>query len=77
MIESLMKYLQKIEIISLIVEGGKKTIESFLNSNYWDEARVIKGDKKFTNGIKAPNLNRKYSNVENLGKDRIYTYFND
>ena len=63
--------------ISLIVEGGKKTIESFLNSNYWDEARVIKGDKKFTNGIKAPNLNRKYSNVENLGKDRIYTYFND
>ena len=77
MIESLMKYLQKIEIISLIVEGGKKTIESFLNSNYWDEARVIKGDKKFTNGIKAPFLNRKYSSVENLGKDRIYTYFND
>ena len=77
MIESLMKYLQKIEIISLIVEGGKKTIESFLDANYWDEARVIIGDKKFTNGIKAPNLNRKYSNFENLGKDRIYTYFND
>ena len=77
MIESLMKYLQKIEIISLIVEGGKKTIESFLDANYWDEARVIIGDKIFKNGIKAPNLNRKYSNVESLGKDRIYTYFND
>ena len=77
MIESLMKYLQKIEIISLIVEGGKKTIEYFLDANYWNEARVIIGDKKFTNGIKAPNLNRKYSNVESLGKDRIYTYFND
>ena len=77
MIESLMKYLQKIVIISLIVEGGKKTIESFLDANYWDEARVIIGDKKFTNGIKAPNLNRKYYNVESLGKDRIYTYFND
>ena len=77
MIESLMRYLQKTEIISLIVEGGKKTIESFLDANYWDEARVIIGDKIFTNGIKAPNLNRKYSNVESLGKDRIYTYFND
>ena len=29
MIESLMKYLQKIEIISLIVEGGKKQLSPF------------------------------------------------
>lgn len=77
MIESLMKYLHELKIISLIVEGGKKTIESFLDSNFWDEARVIQGDKKFKKGIKAPDLNRKYSIVENLGKDRIYTYFND
>ena len=72
-----MKYLHELKIISLIVEGGKKTIESFLDANYWDEARVIQGDKKFNNGIKAPNLNRKYSNVDFLGKDRVYTFFND
>ena len=77
MIKSLMKYLYKIGVISLIVEGGKKTIESFLNCNYWNEARVIQGDKKFKNGIKAPNINRKYSNIKYLGKDQIYTYFND
>ena len=77
MIKSLMKYLYKIGVISLIVEGGKKTIEYFLNSNYWNEARVIQGDKKFKNGIKAPNINRKYSNIKYLGKDQIYTYFND
>ena len=77
MIKSLMKYLYEIGVISLIVEGGKKTIESFLNCNYWNEARVIQGDKKFKNGIKAPNINRKYSNIEYLGKDQIYTYFND
>ena len=77
MIKSLMKYLYKIGVISLIVEGGKKTIESFLNCNYWNEARVIQGDKKFINGIKAPNMNRKFSNIEYLGKDQIHTYFND
>tara|TARA_B100001094_G_C18164976_1_gene791493 strand:- start:1035 stop:2075 length:1041 start_codon:yes stop_codon:yes gene_type:complete len=76
-IKSSMKYLHELKIISLIVEGGKKTIESFLDANYWDEARVIQGDKKFNNGIKAPNLNRKYSNVDFLGKDRVYTFFND
>ena len=77
MIKSLMKYLYKIGVISLIVEGGKKTIESFLNCNYWNEARVIQGDKKFINGIKAPHMNRKFSNIEYLGKDQIHTYFND
>jgi diaminohydroxyphosphoribosylaminopyrimidine deaminase/5-amino-6-(5-phosphoribosylamino)uracil reductase len=76
-IKSSMKYLHELKIISLIVEGGKKTIESFLDANYWDEARVIQGDKKFNNGIKAPNLNRKYFNVDFLGKDRVYTFFND
>ena len=77
MIKSLMKYLYKIGVISLIVEGGKKTIESFIDCNYWNEARVIQGNKKFKDGIKAPNINRKYSNIEYLGKDQIYTYFND
>ena len=77
MIKSLMKYLYKIGVISLIVEGGKKTIESFLNCNYWNEARVIQGDKKFIKGIKAPHMNRKFSNIEYLGKDQIHTYFND
>jgi diaminohydroxyphosphoribosylaminopyrimidine deaminase / 5-amino-6-(5-phosphoribosylamino)uracil reductase len=77
MIESLMKYLYKLNIVSLIIEGGKNTIESFLETKYWNEARVIKGDKKFTSGIKAPNIKRKHSNIYEIGKDTIYTYLND
>ena len=77
MIESLMKYLYKLNIVSLIIEGGKNTIESFLETKYWNEARVIKGDKKFTSGIKAPNIKRKHSNIYKIGKDTIYTYLND
>lgn len=77
MIESLMKYLHKLNIVSLIIEGGKNTIESFLETKYWNEARVIKGDKKFTSGIKAPNIKRKHSNIYEIGKDTIYTYLND
>ena len=77
MIEFLMKYLFEINVVSLIVEGGKNTIECFLESNYWNEARVIKANKKFINGLVAPRIYKNYSNVQELGKDTIYTYYND
>lgn len=44
------------EIQSLIVEGGKELLESFISSGLWDEAFVFTGDRRFNNGIKAPML---------------------
>jgi diaminohydroxyphosphoribosylaminopyrimidine deaminase/5-amino-6-(5-phosphoribosylamino)uracil reductase len=48
--------LYKSKIQSVIIEGGRQTLESFINSNLWDEARVFKSDSILKNGIKAPNL---------------------
>ena len=62
--------------MSLIVEGGKETINHFLKLNYWNEARVIVGNKEFKNGLKSPEIDKKYSVVQNIGKDIIYTYYN-
>ncbi|MEQ8423149.1 MAG: bifunctional diaminohydroxyphosphoribosylaminopyrimidine deaminase/5-amino-6-(5-phosphoribosylamino)uracil reductase RibD [Cyclobacteriaceae bacterium] len=39
---------------SIIVEGGTKTINSFLSRGLWDEARVFISNKEFGVGIKAP-----------------------
>ena len=66
-----MKYLHELKIISLIVEGGKKTIESFLDANYWDEARVIVGNKLFKNGLKSPVLNKKWISKDEIGQDTL------
>jgi diaminohydroxyphosphoribosylaminopyrimidine deaminase/5-amino-6-(5-phosphoribosylamino)uracil reductase len=41
-------------IQSIIVEGGAQTIEGFLKQNLWNECRVIIGQKKLVEGIKAP-----------------------
>ena len=71
MILSLLIYLKKINIMSLIVEGCKETINHFLKLNYWNEARVIIGNKEFKNGLKSPEINKKYSVVQNIGKDII------
>jgi diaminohydroxyphosphoribosylaminopyrimidine deaminase/5-amino-6-(5-phosphoribosylamino)uracil reductase len=45
------------KISSLIVEGGKRTLEMFIEQNLWDEAHVIVSEKYFGRGLKAPVLN--------------------
>lgn len=53
----LMSVLYKEQIQSVIIEGGRFTLQQFIDENLWDEAIVIKnGDLKLENGTKAPTL---------------------
>jgi diaminohydroxyphosphoribosylaminopyrimidine deaminase/5-amino-6-(5-phosphoribosylamino)uracil reductase len=45
-------YLQDIQ--SVIIEGGASTLNSFIESGLWDEARIFTGAANLINGIKAP-----------------------
>ncbi len=56
LLPEMMDFLFKNNIQSLIVEGGKRLLESFIAHNLWDEARVITGDKHFLEGLSAPRL---------------------
>lgn len=56
LISSICDILYKNDIQSVIIEGGSKTLQSFIDANLWDEARVFKGDTTFQNGILAPNI---------------------
>ena len=47
----------RMKIQSLIVEGGSKLLQSFINVKCWDEARVISNSSmKVENGVGAPEL---------------------
>ncbi len=61
-------------IQSVIIEGGQKTLQSFIDQNLWDEARVFEGAKCLLNGINAPTLNFKPSTVEQINTDILRTY---
>ncbi len=52
--EHILGQLYHRQITSLIIEGGTKMINSFIEANLWDEARVFTGKKYFTEGIPAP-----------------------
>lgn len=43
-------------IQSVIVEGGRQVLQTFIDENLWDEARVFRGNICLNEGIKAPNL---------------------
>jgi diaminohydroxyphosphoribosylaminopyrimidine deaminase/5-amino-6-(5-phosphoribosylamino)uracil reductase len=57
MVGQIMEHLFRLEIQSLIVEGGARLIDSFLNSGLWDEARVVTGTFAAGSGLPAPLLN--------------------
>lgn len=53
-IEGLLHYLYQQNLLSVIVEGGSKMLQSFINQNLWDEAHVYTGQVCFHSGVKAP-----------------------
>ncbi len=58
-IEKILTILKEEGIFRLLVEGGAATIQSFLDSGLWDEARVITVKGALGAGIKAPNIHGK------------------
>jgi diaminohydroxyphosphoribosylaminopyrimidine deaminase / 5-amino-6-(5-phosphoribosylamino)uracil reductase len=43
-------------IQSVIVEGGSQTLQTFIDANLWDEARVFVSENTFNQGVIAPKL---------------------
>ena len=63
--------LYNLNIQSIIIEGGKYTIEQFIKNNIWDEARLLTGINHIDNGILSPQIEGITLDTYNLGKDSI------
>lgn len=67
--------LFKRNIQSILVEGGSRTLQYFIIDNVWDEARVIVGNKKFNEGMRAPVLTKTPVKSHPFGpEDTLYYY---
>ncbi len=74
--QAICKALYDAEINSVIIEGGSKTLQLFIGSGVWDEARVFTGQTMFKEGIKAPNFTGKLISEENIKNDILRIYEN-
>lgn len=75
-ISQIISELYQRNIQSVIVEGGKQLLESFIKNNLWDEAHLFVGNKFFHNGIKAPQLKGEIISSESLDNDQLVVFSN-
>jgi diaminohydroxyphosphoribosylaminopyrimidine deaminase/5-amino-6-(5-phosphoribosylamino)uracil reductase len=62
--------LHQLKIQSVIVEGGARLLQSFIDEGMWDEARIIKNEELIiNNGLAAPIL----ENCQKVSEEKIFT----
>ncbi len=75
--QEICKILYQHELQSVIIEGGRKTLQSFLDAGLWDEARVIIGNVRFGNGTAAPRLSGSPFSQKQIASDQLNIFKND
>lgn len=76
LIPQILRDLSERNIQSLIVEGGTKLINSFINRGTWDEARVFISQQHIEDGVNAPLLEQRPINKQDISGDTLLTYIN-
>ena len=63
-------------IQSIIIEGGKTTLQHFIDANLWDEARVFEASKNLNKGVPIPKFDALSQKTINIGDDKLSFFFN-
>ncbi|WP_264538560.1 bifunctional diaminohydroxyphosphoribosylaminopyrimidine deaminase/5-amino-6-(5-phosphoribosylamino)uracil reductase RibD [Flavobacterium sp. N1736] len=75
-IPQILTVLHQNQIQSIIIEGGLQTLQSFIDQNIWDEARVFIGKTSFEKGIKAPVISKKNASKTYIKNDELIYFSN-
>lgn len=74
LIQEVLNELYKRNIQSIIIEGGATLLQSFIDQNLWDEARVFVGNNYFKKGLNAPVLNGNLVAKQIIDSDDLMFY---
>lgn len=64
-------------ITSVIVEGGARTLQTFIDEELWDEARIFTGPVRFEKGLTAPKFKGTPVGQQQILADTLSLYIND
>lgn len=65
-------YIEKIQ--SVLVEGGKQLLTSFIDAGLWDEANVFVGNSTFKSGVTAPSISKNPAKESVIGNNVLKLY---
>ena len=74
--EQIVEILYQNQIQSIIIEGGRQTLQTFVDSDLWDEARIFRGNLDLKNGTKAPVLLKKIIEKQAIQNDELLIFRN-
>jgi diaminohydroxyphosphoribosylaminopyrimidine deaminase / 5-amino-6-(5-phosphoribosylamino)uracil reductase len=79
LVHQIINALYQLKIQSVLVEGGARLLQSFIDENLWDEIRVIKNEKLIINkGLAAPDFEIENADEEmKVLDDSIKIYHNE
>lgn len=75
-IPQVLAYLYEHELQSVIVEGGQRLLQSFIDQGLWDEAHVYFGNTFFMKGVSAPRLPAPPLKTENMHNTLLKVFVN-
>lgn len=76
-LNTLMQKLHELNIQSVLVEGGRDTLNQFIQAGLWDEAIVYRAPVLLKQGLTAPDLvAMPDAEIRNLGEDRRLRFLN-
>ncbi|MFN2422818.1 MAG: bifunctional diaminohydroxyphosphoribosylaminopyrimidine deaminase/5-amino-6-(5-phosphoribosylamino)uracil reductase RibD [Cryomorphaceae bacterium] len=76
LIEAALASMHAQGINSVLVEGGRETLNGFIELNLWDEAMVITAPHTLGKGLPAPSLPLSATHSRRYATDLINTYYN-
>jgi diaminohydroxyphosphoribosylaminopyrimidine deaminase/5-amino-6-(5-phosphoribosylamino)uracil reductase len=69
--KNMLEHLYQQNVQSVLIEGGTALINSFIEANLWDEARVFTSPMILNAGIKAPLMYINSKQIVSIGQDRL------
>lgn len=70
-VQSVLNALYNEGVQSVIVEGGRKVLQQFIDDGAYDEVRRVLGPAILGRGVRAPDWNEQADSVEMKGEDRV------
>jgi diaminohydroxyphosphoribosylaminopyrimidine deaminase/5-amino-6-(5-phosphoribosylamino)uracil reductase len=74
-IETVLQYCFENGITSILVEGGGHTLQTFIDQDCWDEARIFESPHLLGQGTAAPVWSEKLSEQQTIGDDQLKIYY--
>ncbi|WP_312789350.1 bifunctional diaminohydroxyphosphoribosylaminopyrimidine deaminase/5-amino-6-(5-phosphoribosylamino)uracil reductase RibD [Sphingobacterium sp.] len=72
--QNILYQLYLMDIQSIIIEGGRATLQLFIDAGLWDEARVFESETQLLSGVAAPSFSGQVVESKQISNDLLTTY---